>query len=529
MDLRLLRRPLGRAFAAGRRLSGPFAGSGAGPRRWARVLICIWALLASAFCVGALAVSVQAEPQEIALSRLTQVSLLGRDAAFSFRPEVNGVYGVYLFAPEGSAAWLSARLYRSDGRELAVGDAAEGAPCAVSARLTAGETYRLEVSGAGRATLEIARETLGRCFDAPIRLDESGSYAKLIARPGDSHWYVLRAEAGAPAMAGILPEEAGLHLSATLLSASGKTLARSDALDGGACALCSLLTEGEDYYLRVEAEDTETGAYRLQVLFQGDTPLPKALSLDVDELDFDAGGRHNLRVSFAPEGTTSAVIWRSSDADVAAVTTFGEVIAVAPGDAVITAYGYGGMKARCAVSVRGQPMTGVRFDAETLTLRAGESQKLDYSFTPAGAYTRDVTFAVEDEGIASVDAKGLLTALGEGVTRVTIRAKGGAFSASLEVEVRAAAPRYRALLVGEQIYLPEVNKNRTGAINTVQNLYDMLGTYEMDGQKYEATMLLDASAGETRAAIRSAFANAAPQDVSMFYITCHGYYMGGMS
>ena len=488
-------------------------------------------ILASAVSAGAFAVSEGTQSvTEIAVSSPVPVELLGEDAVFAFRPEANSVYGVYLFAPEDSAAWLSARLYRATGRQIAVGSAAEGAPCALTARLTAGERYTLVVSGAGRATMEIARETLGRCYDNPIRLDASGSYAKLIARAGDSHWYAFQAEDSVPATVGIVPEKDGLHTNAVLLNGSGKLLASSLALDEGACVVYARLTEGDTYYLRVEGGEAETGGYRLQVLFDArDASAPTEIHLDADALELENGGRRLLRASLEPAEAAETILWRSSDSTVAVVTAAGEVIAVGPGEAAVTATGFGGVQAVCAVTVQGVPMTGVRFAERELTLRVGETQRLAYSFEPVGAYTRDVTFAVADETLAAVDAGGALKALAEGTTEVTLSADDGAFADILSVTVTAAAPRCRALLVGEQLYRKDVNKVRTGAINTVENLNAMLGTYTLNDQTYEATMLLDVSAAETVQGIARAFAGAAPQDVSLFYITCHGYYQGGMS
>ena len=490
-------------------------------------------LFASAGAAGAFAVSGEAaeDAVEIAVSERVQVELLGEDAVFTFRPEANSVYGIYLFAPEDSAAWLSARLYRSGDREMARGDAAEGAPCAIAERLTAGERYRLVVSGAGKATLEIARQTLGRCFDQPIRLDASGSYAKLIARAGDSHWYAFQADSSVPATVGIAPEENGaLRLRTVLLSASGKVLGESLSMEGGACAVYGRLREGETYYLRVEADAADVGGYRLQVFYDArGAALPRRVALEPAELTLRTGGRRTLRAIPEPLDAARTVIWRSSDPECVVVTGEGEVIAVRPGTARVTAYGFGGVSAVCEVTVQGRALTGVRFNSREVNLRVGDAARLDYSFEPAGAYTREVEFSSEDETVVAVDADGQLTALEEGETTVWLRAENGAFTDSVRVYVEPAAARYRALLVAEQLYRQDVNKVRTGAINTAENLNAMLATYDLDGQRYETAMLLDASRGEMVEALRTAFAEAAPQDVSLFYITCHGYYQGGMS
>ena len=495
------------------------------------ILLAAPAAAAGAFAVSLRGAAAEAEAVEVAVSQIVPVELYGEDAVFTFCPEANSVYGVYLFAPDDTAAWLSARLYRANGRELAVGDAAEGAPCAITERLTSGERYRLVVSGVGRATLEIARKTLGRCYDNPIRLDAGGSYAKLIARPGDSHWYAFQAEDSVPATVGIVPEESGgVHLSAVLLDGSGKTLADSAALPEGACAVYGELLEGETYYLRVEANMDETGAYRLQVLYDSRSAVrPERLTLDQEALNLGSGSRRTLRATLEPGDAAGTLLWRSSNSASVVVTNSGEVIAVAPGEATVTVYAFGGLSAACEVSVQGVPMTGAHFNAWEINLRAGGAQALDYGFEPAGAYSRDVAFETADPAVAVVSADGVLTATGEGVTTVRLLVDGGAFTDVATVYVDPAAPRYRALLVAEQLYREGVNKARTGAINTASNLSDMLATFDLDGGSYETEMLLDATREETLEKLRGVFAGAQPQDVSLFYITCHGYDERGMA
>ena len=496
-------------------------------------LIVILVLCASAVAAGALAVSAGDESaQKIQVSEPVHVQLLHGNAEYTFSPATNSMYGVYLFPAESSAAWLSAKLYRENGSLLAEGSAAEGAPCAITARLTAGESYRLLISGAGDATLEIARKTLGRCYDDPILLGETGSYAKLIARAGDAHWYEFTANAAVPATIAILPEEDGdgLHLSAYLISAAGRKVAESLELEGGACALYAELEEGKKYYIRVSAAEGETGAYHLQAMYSAsEVKLPTMLAFDRETISFNAGGRQTMFPAMQPAGAHSALIWRSSAPSVATVTVSGEIIAVGPGEATVTAYAYGGLTASCEVVVQGKPLSGIRFADDALQVRVGETEKLEVRFTPAGAYAKNVVFSVDDESVASVDAYGMLTALSEGTIRVTAAAADGAFTAEITVTVEEAAPRYRALLIGEQLYHEDVNKVRTGAINTVQSLSEMLGELKRDGQGYETTMLLDTTRAEAVATLRKTFEGAGEQDVSLFYITCHGYYVGGMS
>lgn len=74
------------------------------------------------------------------------------------------------------------------------------------------------------------------------------------------------------------------------------------------------------------------------------------ITLDQTSLDMEVGGIATLVATLEPEGATTAVVWTSSDENVATVDN-GKVTAVAAGDATITATAGEGVSATCAVKV----------------------------------------------------------------------------------------------------------------------------------------------------------------------------------
>lgn len=91
-------------------------------------------------------------------------------------------------------------------------------------------------------------------------------------------------------------------------------------------------------------------------------------------------------------------------------------------------------------------------------------------------------------------------------------------------------PRYRALLIGEQAYQPEVNTVRTGAVNTLEHLQSLFGLALYDGTHTCAvTLRVDVTAEETLAAVGEVFRDAAEGDVSILYLSCHGFFRDGTS
>ena len=144
--------------------------------------------------------------------------------------------------------------------------------------------------------------------------------------------------------------------------------------------------------------------------------------------------------TFSPEGSTGTLTWTSSDEAVATVDDQGNVTAVAPGNATITATLENGQSATCNVTCtwdsqgtedlgEGAPAeeapaeeapaeetpAGPALSSNDITLdAAGDSQQL----TLTGG-EGEVTWASGDKAVATVDDQGNVTAVAPGRTTVT--------------------------------------------------------------------------------------------------------------
>ena len=491
--------------------------------------VLLFALFASVFAAGAFSVS-EAAPESVALpaDAHAQVTLSGAEQRFTFSPAANSVYSVYFF-PDGEGAAVDARLYRG-GALLATGG---GSLRLFEASLSAGETYELALGGTGSGRLEVMRATLGRCFEKPIELSGDGlAYEKLLVRPGDAHWYAFTAGTGGPATIHAEPEGAqaqGLVLSGLLMDAEGRVLTEVGGDAGGFVIDCELAA-GARYYVRVSALNASTGPYRLSV--EQDTARaarPESVTLSDGEIDMEIGEARTLTAAVSPQDAHPTVTFVSSNSAVATVSQSGEVYAVGAGEAVITARAWGGASASCTVRVAGVPLSGIGFSQSALTLRVGEQVGTALEFYPEGASDRRVAYSVEGTGVIAVSPDGVVTGLSEGTARLVAVAADGGHTDILDVTVEPAAARLRALIVGQQMYEEGVNSVRVGSINTAQSVSFLLQNQNVDGESYETTVLLDSTRAETLSAIRTAFEGAQEGDISLLYITCHGYYAHGMS
>jgi len=442
----------------------------------------------------------------------------GAEAVFSFTAPSNNLYTFRCFGAPGA----SGALYLGASDEPVAG----GDGFNFSARLISGALYRLVVTGGGGGAVEIMRDALGRSFDRPIQLSNlADGYDKVIARAYDTHWYRFTAPVSGVYTVATASE---IDTFGCLLDDEGREIAASDDAFPPYernFRLEASLAAGETYRMRVGAKGDLTGAYHLSIIEPAPgAPALESLSLSPPEAFLRSGDVTGLTASIAPDGAQAFVAWISTDQAVARVTQQGEVIAVAPGTCEIVAYAGQKIEARCRVTVQSIPLQEVHFELDELSIPRKQSAPLSYAVMPLDASDQRMLFSSSDESVATVDAGGVVTGAGEGIARITVTSVDGGFQSSLTVTVTPAEPVYRALLMGEQRYLD--GRLRTGSVNTTQGLADLLANSGVPGG-YEVTMKFDSTRTELVRAIRTAFRDAEPTDVSLFSINCHGGYDSG--
>ena len=127
----------------------------------------------------------------------------------------------------------------------------------------------------------------------------------------------------------------------------------------------------------------------------------------------------------------------SSDPAVATVNNFGKVTGVAPGTATITAT-CGDVSASATVKVVNSGVDRQSIDLNTsyVVLKPGASRTITGKVTPSSA-SQSLTFKSNDTKVATVSAKGVITAVGTGATSIVV--SNGTASASVTVIVNRNA------------------------------------------------------------------------------------------
>jgi uncharacterized protein YjdB len=196
---------------------------------------------------------------------------------------------------------------------------------------------------------------------------------------------------------------------------------------GTATLVCSVLDHGQE----LTAECTVTVSVPAE-----------SISLDQMALTLEKGGTQQLTATVTPDDCTDKVEWSSSNESVATVDVNGLVTAVGGGSTTITAKA-GEQTATCPVTVS-VPVTGVTLGKASLSLAVGGSQELIATVEPSDATDWTIAWSSDAPDVASVDDKGMVTALAVGEAKITATvtdSKDGSrtFTAVCTVTVSAAS------------------------------------------------------------------------------------------
>jgi len=468
------------------------------------------AIIASVFGAGAFALS--------GIDPFLYADLSRAMFEFNYVPQANGEYALFLFSQDGKPVDAQAVLLQ-DGREIASGG---GSGKLFSVWLAEGAQYTVRVKGTGSAVIEMARNTFSRSYENPMDAEENRISEKMIARSYDAHWYRFRAEDDGRMLLSCLPQGGDIALQAHLFDDAGAMIAKFDALAGGGCMLIAATKAGGDYYLRVSAPQGETGMYELRLDRSDAHAISSALRFDGEAYSLAAEGSTALGGHVRGE----ALLWASDHPEIASVDQNGTVYGHRPGSAVITAYGVNS-RASCRVDVEYIKLRGMDIIAREITIAEGDDTSVEIDFYPENTSERDIRFEMDDPSIAEISPDGVLRGKKAGETVLRAGNADGSISDTVRIVVTPAVRKYRALLVSEEQYVYKDRRIGSGA--SAKAIEALLNSFEFENAAFITDMRSDLSRGELVLAIREAFNGATADDVSLFYITCHGHYIGGMS
>jgi uncharacterized protein YjdB len=155
-------------------------------------------------------------------------------------------------------------------------------------------------------------------------------------------------------------------------------------------------------------------------------------------------GSATLTATILPaDATNKNVIWSTSNAAFATVSTTGVVTGVAIGTATITVTTVDGAKvATCLVTVQNSNIlvTGVTLLPATVTIAPGATSQLTATVLPANATNKNVTWSTSSATVATVSTTGLVTAIANGTATITVTTVDGSKTAISTITVSSCTP-----------------------------------------------------------------------------------------
>lgn len=148
-----------------------------------------------------------------------------------------------------------------------------------------------------------------------------------------------------------------------------------------------------------------------------------SVSLDSTEKTAERYDDFQLTATIAPLNFTDAVVWTSSNEEVATVSDTGYVEICGVGTAVITVTA-GNVKAACKITVP-QLIDWIEFDEDEIELKAGKTYQLKPYISPSDATNKKLKYTSSDTKVAEVSASGLVTAKSEGEAKIRAAATDG--------------------------------------------------------------------------------------------------------
>lgn len=150
-----------------------------------------------------------------------------------------------------------------------------------------------------------------------------------------------------------------------------------------------------------------------------------SVSLDKNSVTLTEGDSDLLHATINPSDTTldKTLTWKSSNPKSVIVDTNGKITGIALGESDITVTTVNGKEASCHVIVerKSKPIISVSLDKNEITLKKGNTDTLHATINPSDT-TEDktLTWRSKDETIATVTEQGVITAVAQGDTVISV-------------------------------------------------------------------------------------------------------------
>ncbi|WP_164849937.1 Ig-like domain-containing protein [Mucilaginibacter limnophilus] len=188
--------------------------------------------------------------------------------------------------------------------------------------------------------------------------------------------------------------------------------------------------------ITARSEDEDKTA-TMQVTVNGPVSVT-GVTLNYATATLSVGMTQQLAATIAPANATDKkVTWRSDNEAVATVNANGLVTAISTGSATIMVTTANGAKTATSL-ITVTPAVNVAdvvISPRDFELIRGNTQQMTIAITPNNATNKAVSYTTGNAAVATVSASGLVTAVGNGTTTITVTTADGAKTATTTITV----------------------------------------------------------------------------------------------
>lgn len=153
---------------------------------------------------------------------------------------------------------------------------------------------------------------------------------------------------------------------------------------------------------------------------------PTSIDLSVIVSSMNVGTVQTIDVSYSPtNATNTSFTWSSNNSSIVSVNQLGQITAVSPGTATITASTATGVSETISITVNEIAASSISLNTQTITLKEFENQQLVAEILPANTTNKTITWTSSNSNIATVDNTGKVTAIAVGTAQITATTSNG--------------------------------------------------------------------------------------------------------
>ena len=159
------------------------------------------------------------------------------------------------------------------------------------------------------------------------------------------------------------------------------------------------------------------------------TQAVQSIGLTSDLSYIKVGGSVKVNVEVLPVDALQTIRWTTSKSKIAKISN-GTVTGVAPGKVKITAYSVDGSGKKTSINLYiYKPVTSIRLNNTSGSLATGKTLTLKATVKPSSATYKAIVWESSDIYVATVNSKGVVSAVGAGDATITARTEYGATGA----------------------------------------------------------------------------------------------------